>query len=73
MQKIRISAEYLSCAALLVALLVTGSAAAQEMVPRAYWPAPVDTNIVVLAYQRNSGDVVIDPSLPITGVESDID
>ena len=41
--------------------------------PRAYWPAPVGTNIVVLAYQRNSGDVVIDPSLPITGVESEID
>ena len=54
-------------------LLITGKVSAQEMAPRAYWPAPVGTNVAVLVYQRNSGDIVIDPSLPITGVESEID
>jgi hypothetical protein len=50
-----------------------GDAAAQELAPRAYWPAPVGTNVALLSYQRNSGDILIDPSLPITGVESEID
>lgn len=58
--------------ALLAATLFAHGAAAQELTPRAYWPAPVGTNVAVLAYQRNSGDILIDPSLPITGVESEI-
>jgi hypothetical protein len=59
-------------AALLLAALAAGTAAAQELAPRAYWPAPAGTNVLVLSYQRNTGDIVIDPSLPITGVESEI-
>lgn len=54
-------------------LLGVGDATAQELAPRAYWPAPEGTSIAILAYQRNSGDIVIDPSLPLTGVESEID
>lgn len=45
---------------------------AQELAPRAYWPAPNGTKVVVFAYQYSSGDVVMDPSLPITGVDSRI-
>ncbi len=48
-------------------------AAAQELAPRAYWPAPVGTGVLLLGMQRNAGDVLIDPSLPIAGVESEID
>lgn len=48
-------------------------AVAQELTPRAYWPAPVGTDVLVLGYQRNTGDIVVDPSLPITGVSSEID
>jgi hypothetical protein len=48
-------------------------AQAQELTPRAYWPAPVGTNVLVVGYVHNTGDILIDPSLPITGVESDID
>jgi hypothetical protein len=44
----------------------------QELTPRAYWPAPAGTNVFVAGYQRNDGDILIDPSLPITGVESEI-
>jgi hypothetical protein len=58
---------------LLTATLGNGIAVAQELTPRAYWPMPVGTNVMVLSYQRNTGDIVIDPSLPITGVESRID
>ena len=43
---------------------------AQELAPRAYWPAPEGTNVVVVGYQYSEGDIVTDPSLPITGVDS---
>jgi hypothetical protein len=46
---------------------------AQEMTPRAYWPAPKGTRVVTLGYSHVSGDVVPDPSLPVTGVDSNID
>lgn len=46
--------------------------AAQELTPRAYWPAPKGTNAVIVGYQFSSGDVVTDPSLPVTGVDSKI-
>jgi hypothetical protein len=52
-------------------LLVTGSAA-QELVPRFYWPAPKGTKVVVAGYTHSSGDVLMDPSLPLYGVDSRI-
>jgi hypothetical protein len=52
--------------------LAPGAALAQELAPRAYWPAPEGTNVLSLAYQYSTGDVVTDPSLPIAGVESRI-
>ncbi len=65
----------LSCPALLCLLVLCFSAAsssAQDLTPRAYWPAPQGTKIFVLGYGRQDGDVVIDPSLPIAGVDSNI-
>ena len=46
---------------------------AQELVPRAYWPAPTGTNLIVTGYQYSEGDVLTDPSLPVEGVESQIE
>ena len=46
--------------------------AAQELSPRAYWPAPNGTRIGVIGYAHSSGDVVTDPSLPVTGVDSSL-
>ena len=64
----------LACVAL--AFLTTGltcaTAVAQELVPRAYWPAPDGTKVVGFAYQYSAGDVLVDPSLPVTGVDSKI-
>jgi hypothetical protein len=50
--------------------LVWRAGAAQELTPRAYWPAPTGTNILGLGYQYSSGDVLTDPSLPVYGVDS---
>jgi hypothetical protein len=53
-------------------LILPGPASAQELSPRAYWPAPDGTSVLSLAYQYSRGDVVIDPTLPIEGVDARI-
>jgi len=63
----------LLCLALSTISLWSNPATAQELNPRAYWPAPKGTNLLVTGYQYSSGNVVTDPSLPITGVESKTD
>ncbi len=60
------------CSAAIVGALLVGTATAQDLAPRAYWPAPEGTNVLVVGYQHSTGDIVTDPSLPITGVESEI-
>lgn len=59
---------------LLVLLLALAPAAAvaQELSPRAYWPAPVGTKVLVTGYGYASGDVLLDPTIPIYGVDSRI-
>jgi hypothetical protein len=52
--------------------MIAGVATAQELAPRAYWPTPVGTRLVMTGYSLSTGDVVTDPSLPITGVDSRI-
>ncbi len=59
--------------ALALLVVVVRPLAAQELSPRAYWPAPTGINVFVAGYQRSSGDVVVDPSLPVTGANSSID
>ena len=55
------------------AICVHGAATtAQELTPRAYWPAPVGTQVTVFGYNRSNGDVVTDPALPVVGVDSRI-
>ncbi len=55
-------------------VLILGAlpAAAQEFTPRAYWPAPNGTRLLVVGVGRSTGDIIVDPSLPIVGVDSDI-
>jgi hypothetical protein len=52
---------------LLLGLMAT-SVNAQELEPRAYSPAPVGVNFLVGAYARTNGEVLFDPSTPITNV-----
>ncbi len=53
-------------------LLWSALASAQEMEPRAYSAVPIGTNFVVANYARSSGEVALDPSLPITDLEAKI-
>jgi hypothetical protein len=47
-------------------------ASAQELTPRAYWPAPKGTQLFLAAYAYKTGDIITDASLPIVGVDSRI-
>lgn len=58
---------------LCLAIGLTGAVTfAQELTPRAYWPAPNGTKVATFAYQYSTGDILMDPSLPIVGVDSRI-
>ena len=55
-----------------LAILLANSASAQELTPRTYWPAPKDTQLLIVGFGYQTGDIVSDPSLPIVGVDSSI-
>ena len=57
---------------LLLAMLCAMRAAAQELEPRAYSASPIGTNFLLVGIGRSSGDVVFDPTVPITDVHADI-
>ena len=63
----------LSISCLAAVLWLAPAASAQELVPRAYWPAPTGTQLFVTGYQYSRGDVLTDPSLPVEGVKSRIE
>ena len=46
--------------------------AAQEMEPRSYSAVPIGTNFIVMDYSRSSGDILFDPSLPVTDLQAKI-
>ena len=45
---------------------------AQELEPRSYSAVPVGTNFVVATYARSTGDILFDPSLPVTDLHAGI-
>jgi hypothetical protein len=53
-------------------LLLAITAQAQELEPRSYSPSPIGTNFFVTNYAYLYGDVLTEPSLPITGVQAKI-
>jgi len=59
---------------LLAALSALGATGvrAQELEPRAYSPNPTGANFVLMAYGHSTGDVVFDPSVPITDVNAHV-
>src|SRR5688572_7811751 len=54
-------------------LLLSAAACAQDLEPRAYSARPIGTNFIVANYSRLTGEVLTDPSLPITDVQAKID
>jgi hypothetical protein len=57
---------------LLMLALAPAVIAAQELSPRAYWPTPVGTRLLITGYTYSSGDVLLDPTIPVYGVDSRI-
>ena len=55
---------------LVLAFAGSGIAWAQELTPRAYWPAPTKTNVLIFGYAYSTGDVVVDPTLPVVGTDT---
>jgi len=51
---------------LLATLAPIGAVRSQQLEPRAYSPAPVGLNMIILGDAVSSGDVAFDPSIPIT-------
>jgi hypothetical protein len=45
---------------------------AQELEPRAYSASPIGANFLVVGAGRSSGDVIFDPTVPVTDVRADI-
>lgn len=39
---------------------------AQDLTPRAYFPTPVSSNAVIVTYALSDGEVVFDPTIPVT-------
>lgn len=62
----------LRLASVCLGLLRAASTPAQEMEPRAYSDVPIGTNFVVTNYARSSGQVLLDPSLPVTDLQAKI-
>lgn len=58
----------LACALLVAAF--TSAARAQELEPRVYLASPVGSNAVIVAVARSSGDVLVDPTMPVAGARA---
>ena len=59
-------------APLALALGLAAPAFGQNLEPRAYSPAPVGLNFIVIGYGNSQGGVVFDPSLPFSDVSARI-
>ena len=57
---------------LVLGLLGARTALGQELSPRAYWPAPVGTQLFFAGYGYQTGDIVTNAALPIVDVDSRI-
>lgn len=58
--------------ALLTCCLWVTEGEAQEITPRLFWPAPKGTTVLVAGYAYSTGEVLLDPSIPIEGAEADV-
>lgn len=48
------------------------ASSAQELTPRAYWPAPRGTQVGVIGYAYTDGNITFDPSIPIYEAETQV-
>lgn len=57
---------------LLSLLPVAPAARGQELEPRAYTPVPIGGNLVISAFTYQKGEVLLDPSLPVTDLSAEL-
>ena len=57
---------------LIIAVFFCVPCVAQDLTPRAYWPAPTGTKVMVLGFARAEGDVLFDPTVPLYNVDSEL-
>src|SRR5262245_43592053 len=65
-------ARYTACGIVVCHLLGATLAFAQDMEPRAYSASPVGANFLVTSYSWSTGNVVFDPTLPVSDVQADV-
>jgi hypothetical protein len=58
--------------AFLLLLAAAGAARAQELEPRAYSPSPIGLNFFAVTLGGARGEILFDPTLPITDVHADL-
>ena len=58
--------------AAIIILCGAGGARSQDLEPRAYSAVPIDTNFLIGTYQRTTGAVSLDASLPVSNVRASI-
>jgi len=61
-----------NCSSLLLTLL-TLAARAQDLAPRAYVITPTDSNAITVSAAINTGQILFDPSVPVTGASATIE
>jgi len=53
-------------------LFVCAGVSAQELTPRTYNNVPVGVNYIAFGYAFSTGNILLDPSLPIEGLDGDV-
>ncbi|HSE41399.1 MAG TPA: transporter, partial [Acidobacteriota bacterium] len=62
-----------ACAILLfIIAILSDSAWAQELEPRAYQPAPIGLNAFTFSYTHSTGDILFEPSFPAEDVQANL-
>ena len=57
---------------MLLAIGVEGGLSAQELEPRTYAQTPTGVNFIAVGYGLSTGNVLMDPALPIEGLDADL-
>jgi len=72
MTRIRARGFYATACGVVVLWLSASSLDAQQLEPRTYANTPVGVNFLAVGYGFSTGNVVMDPALPIEGLEADV-
>jgi hypothetical protein len=58
---------------LMSVVLIAGRLPAQELEPSRYAQTPTGVNFIAVGYGLSTGNVLMDPALPIEGLDADLD